>query len=130
MTEKYKIEYDSTLDLKTIKVSSPVTRCDLVQLVSSDDEIQEPRNIMWVIAPGTLQNLSLDDLKQAVEMSRMRLFGRRGGKTILVADDPSEALLMKWYQAYVNSLEGIPVELTRCATSEEGKVLLRGVQAS
>ena len=124
---KFEIEFDSDLDLRIVRILSAITYEELAGLASVEEA--QATHVMWFIEPGALGELSIEELKRLLAIRRSFLLGKAGGQTLVVADDPSEAMLMKWYKSYADEKLAGQVQLHMCESIDSGKALLRSAAA-
>jgi hypothetical protein len=101
---KFEVQLDDDLDLRIVRVVEPVTYEEVIDLVAREFEGRQTLNLIWDFAPGTLQLLSMDELKLLLTARLDRVRERVGGHTVMIAHDPSELTLMKWYKEYAETL--------------------------
>jgi len=127
--QKFQVEIDDDLSLRITRVNEPVTSDDLAAFIEQFSGTRPYRNLIWDFAPGSLQLLSTDDLKELLTRRLDIVRQRVGGHTVMVAHDLSELTLMKWYKQFAESLNVPEVDFQIAHTVEEAMVLIkRGAQ--
>lgn len=122
---KIAVQIIDELDVRVATVNGAVSFADMVNFFEHELEPRIVLNTIWDIQPGALQQLNIEELKRFVAIRRTNIEYRRGGKTILVASEASERVLIKWYKTFVEGLDFHDVKFHVADSLEEALNILR-----
>jgi len=122
---KFDVQVDQDLDARIIRVQEPIVFDDLVRFYENAMDVQVVLNNVWEFAPGTLQFLNLEELKRFLGIRRTNIERRDGGHTVIVAYEPSEKMLVKWYKTFAEGLPFHDVTFHLADSLEEAFGILR-----
>lgn len=123
--KKFEVQINDELDLRIVRIVEPVTFDDLIGLATQDFGRVIRQNLIWEFAPGTLQFLDVESIKGNLDMRRREHEQRAGGHTVMVAHDPSEEMLIKWYKSFAEALPFHDVQFHVCASMDEAMEIIR-----
>jgi len=126
--QNFDVEIVEDLDLRVVRVLSPVTSDDILSLMDSEFNKRQMLNLVWDFAPGSFQLLSTDDLKHLLTARLDRVRKRVGGHTVMIAHEMTEVTLMKWYKEFAETLGVSEVQFHIAPSMEEALTLIRGDQ--
>ena len=117
--KKFEIKIDAQNDLRIVRVVENVTYEDLIGLATETFGTDIKKNLIWEFAPGTLQLIDLEKIKGNLDIRREEHSRRAGGHTIMIAQDLSEEMLLKWYKSFAESQQFHAVTFHICSNMEE-----------
>jgi len=126
--QSFDVEFIEGMDLRVVRVLSPVTRDEILSLLDSEFNKRQTLNLVWDFAPGSLQLLSTDDLKHLLTARLNRVWKRVGGHTVMIAHEMTEFTLMKWYKEFAETLGVSEVQFHIAPSMEEAMTMIRGEQ--
>lgn len=122
---KFDVEIIEDLDLRIVRVLSPVTHDEIQSLMDSEFNKRQTLNLVWDFAPGSFQLLSTDDLKHLLTARLDRVRKRVGGHTVMIAHEVTEFTLLKWYKEFAQTLGVREVQFHIAPSMEEALSLIR-----
>lgn len=118
------------LDLRILRVNGAQTYNELLAWLEQAIKPPIRRNLIWVIAPGSLQLLSTDDLKKFLSEREALLLQAADGQTAFVIGDEAEQALTKWYIALAGEAGKSSVQFMIATSEAEGLDLIKGAANS
>ena len=127
---KFDYEFLPNLDLMIARVRGPVQPREFLAFLADVVGPQPAKNIIWVFSAGAFQFFSIEDLK-AIPRTREREWEkRRGGHAFLVAQDPSEKVLIRWFDAIRAAAADQPFTIHQCDSEAEALAKLEAIRES
>jgi len=128
--KKFDYEFRPSLDLMIARVRGAVLPREFLSFLADVVGPQPAKNIIWVFAAGAFQFFSLDDLKAIPRTRAHDWEKRRGGHAFLVAQDPSEKILVCWFDAIRAAAVDQPFTIHQCDSEAEALAKLRALRES
>jgi len=122
---KFEIRLDDDLELRIVRVVEAPTFDEFVAFAEEEFTRHPTRNLIWDFSVGSLQLLDIERLKHLAELRHDSLKSRSGGNTLLIAHEPSEKILIKWYKTISESRAEQFIDYHICTSVEEALELLR-----
>ena len=122
---KFKVTVDEDLDLRIVQVLDKVTRDEIADFFEREFLSRVTQNLIWDLAPGSLQLLSMEELKELMVGRRDYIRQRDGGHTVFVAHETSEQMLTKWYKSFAETLDFHSVNYSVAKTLDQAIAHIR-----
>ncbi len=127
---KFDVQIDEALDLRIIHVLEKVTAKEVAAFLDEQRSLRTTKNVIWVLSPGSLQLLDLEELKELMVSRMDYILQRAGGTTTFVSSEVSEQMLSKWYAYFAETLPFNEVGYGVAATLDEAIDMVRARQGA
>lgn len=102
--EEFDIQHIPERDLRIIRVADNIQFADFSAFAAVDKDVKIPRFTIWHLSTGALRLLSMTDMKGLKDLDWGSRPDGQDEHVIVVAQDPAEQILAKWYKLFSETL--------------------------